>query len=131
MLLGGGGGMGGSFRFACHSSSVSVFVGAFELAHQWEQALPGTPTTLMRDGLYRLASLFQLRYPQLKDLLLSADATSARAPARCNCRTCVQQLDAFGDHGFGCDANKPQRTLGHNHVDEAPRAGARVATGST
>jgi len=96
--------------------------------------VPGNPTTHMRDGLYRLASLFRLRYPQFKDLVPSAEAATgnSQAAARCKCKTCGEQLDAFGDHGFGCDANKPQRTtLGHNDVNDATRAGAREATVST
>jgi hypothetical protein len=86
----------------------------------------------MPDWSWRTANLFRVRYPQFADHVPQVGPDGAAATmARCKCKACGKQLDAYGDHAFGCTANKMQRTHAHNDVVAAFRDCGREAARGT
>jgi hypothetical protein len=101
-------------------------------ASVWQQMPVSFQPARMHDWSWRTVNLFRMRYAQFADYVPQFGPDGAAATmARCKCKACGNQLDAYGDHAFGCTANKMQRTHTHNDVVAAFRDCSREAARGT
>jgi hypothetical protein len=101
-------------------------------ASAWLQLPASCPPERMPNWRWRVANLFRAPYPQFADHVPQIGPDGAAATtARCKCKACGEQLNAYGHHAFGCTANKTQHTHTHNDVVAAFRDCGREAARGT